>query len=244
MEQDDPATASPRVLATGRVARLVERGLIVSCQAREGEALRSPTIQAAMAEAAVSGGACAIRANGPADIAAIKGRVTVPVFGILKRNYDGSPVYITPTIAEARAVAAAGSDVVTVDATAQARPDGLRLAGFYDQLSALQLPLMADVSTADEGRLAADLGFDFVATTLAGYTKYSRQLDGPDLRLVEELAMATSVPVIAEGRIATPQQARQALDAGAWAVVVGSMITRPGHITAYFVSGMRAEPSR
>lgn len=233
------ANSASRHELARRVRTAVKDGLIVSCQAREGEPLRDPHIQALMALAASSGGACAIRANGPADIVAIKERVALPVFGILKQAYPGFPVYITPTMAEACAVGAAGADVVTVDATANPRPGGCDLAEFYRELCGLDLPLMADVSTAEEGRAAAGLGFDFVATTLAGYTPYSRQGEEPDLALVWELASSVHVPVIAEGRFATPEQARQALDAGAWAVVVGSMITRPGHITAYFVRGMR-----
>jgi N-acylglucosamine-6-phosphate 2-epimerase len=44
--------------------------------------------------------------------------------------------------------------------------------------------------------------------------------------------------VIAEGRIRTPAEARAALDAGAFAVVVGGAITRPQSITATFVAGL------
>jgi N-acylglucosamine-6-phosphate 2-epimerase len=85
------------------------------------------------------------------------------------------------------------------------------------------------------------LGADIVATTLSGYTPYSRQQTEPDFELIRELAQAVDVPIIAEGRIATPAQARQALECGAFAVVVGSMITRPAHITAYFVRGISGE---
>jgi N-acylglucosamine-6-phosphate 2-epimerase len=215
--------------------------LIVSCQAREGEPLRDPAIIAALAQAAVMGGAQAIRANGPDDIRAIRRVVDVPVFGIFKRHYPDSPVYITPTLDEARQIVAAGCHVLTVEATDQPRPGGQTLDGFFQAIQAeFDVPLMADISTVAEGIRAAELGAYLVATTLAGYTPYSRQQSGPDFDLIRELAATVNVPIIAEGRIATPEQARRALELGAFAVVVGSMITRPNHITAYFVRGMSA----
>jgi N-acylglucosamine-6-phosphate 2-epimerase len=215
-------------------------GLIVSCQARDTEPLNDPAILAAMAKAAVLGGARAIRANKPANIRAIRQAVDVPIFGIYKQDYPDSPVYITPTLAEACAIVEAGCDVLTVQATNQPRPNGETLADFFRALKLeLEVPIMADISTVEEGITASELGADFVATTMSGYTPYSRQLPGPDLELIHELAEAVSVPVIAEGRISTPEEARQALEMGAFAVVVGSMITRPNHITAHFVKGMK-----
>ncbi len=218
----------------------LHHGLIVSCQALEDEPLNTPEMLATLAKSAVMGGACAIRANRPENIRAIRQTVDVPIFGIYKRDYPDSPVYITPTLPDARAVVEAGCDILAVQATDQPRPKGESLADFFRALRReFDLPIMADVSTLQEGIAAADLGADLVATTMAGYTPYSRQLTVPDLQLVEELATQVSVPVIAEGRISTPEQARQALVAGAFAVVVGSMITRPNHITAYFLRGMR-----
>ena len=215
-------------------------GLIVSCQALPHEPLRDPTIMAAMAASAVMGGAAAIRASGPDDIRAVRQAVTVPLFGLLKRKCSDSPVYVTPTLDDARSVAAAGADVVTIAATHEPRPGGEPLAAFIDAVRReLPQPIMADVSTLAEGIAAARLGVDCVATTLAGYTPHSRQQSGADFALIAELAAAVSVPVIAEGRIATPEEARRALECGAFAVVVGSMITRPNVITARFVAGMR-----
>jgi N-acylglucosamine-6-phosphate 2-epimerase len=217
--------------------------LIVSCQARDTEPTNDPAILAAMAKAAVLGGARAIRANKPANIRAIRQAVDVPIFGIFKQDYPDSSVYITPTLAEARAIVEAGCDVLTVQATDEPRPNGETLADYLHALKReFKVPIMADISTLEEGITAAELGADFVATTMSGYTPYSRQLPGPDLQLIRELSRAVSVPVIAEGRISTPDEARQALEMGAFAVVVGSMITRPNHITAHFVKGMSEEP--
>ncbi len=219
----------------------LKHGLIVSCQARDDEPTNDPAILAAMAKAAALGGAVAIRANKPANIRAIRAAVDVPIFGIYKQDYPDSPIYITPTLAEARAIVEAGCDILTMQATNEPRPDGESLADYLGALKReFQVPIMADVSTVEEGITAEALGADLVATTMSGYTPYSRQLAEPDLQLIRELAAAVPVPVIAEGRIATPDEARKALEMGAYAVVVGSMITRPNHITAHFVRGMKA----
>lgn len=212
--------------------------LIVSCQALEYEPLHGSHIMARMAVAAREGGAVAIRANSPDDIRAIRAAVDLPIIGLYKDGDSG--VYITPTLRHARAVAEAGADVIALDATLRPRPDGSLLAdimtGIHDELGKL---VLADVSTLEEGIAAAQMGADFVAPTLSGYTEYSPKLDGPDLALICALAESLSVPVIAEGRIRTPAEARAALDAGAAAVVVGSAITRPQWITAQFAAGLK-----
>lgn len=215
--------------------------LIVSCQAEPGDPLDDPAILAAVAQSAVQGGAAAIRANSPTHIQAIRQVVDLPIFGIWKVDYPDSPVYITPTMTEAQQIVEVGCDVLTVDATRQERPNGETLADYFEALkSAFDLPIMADVSTLDEGLQAAALGADLVATTLSGYTPYSLQTDRPDFQLVSDLSYQLDIPVILEGRIRTPADVQEALGHGAFAVVVGSMITRPAHITAYFAQGLKA----
>jgi putative N-acetylmannosamine-6-phosphate epimerase len=210
-------------------------GLIVSCQALPHEPLFSSEIMARMALAAWQGGAAGIRANTPEDIAAIRKTVPLPLIGLFKAG-EGE-VYITPTLGHARAVAQAGADIVALDATARPRPDGRTLAEVIAALHAeFGVPVMADISTAAEGVAAEQAGADLVSTTLSGYTPYSDQGAGPNLALVSELAGRLVVPVVAEGRIATPAHARSALAAGAFAVVVGAAITRPQWITAQFVA--------
>ncbi|MEJ5199663.1 MAG: N-acetylmannosamine-6-phosphate 2-epimerase [Anaerolineae bacterium] len=219
------------------VARL-RGGLIVSCQALPHEPLHGSEIMARMALAAWQGGAVGIRANTPQDIHAIRGAVPLPLIGIYK---DGdADVYITPTLEHGRAVARAGADIVALDATGRPRPDGLTLAETIAALHAeFAIPVMADVSTFDEGLAAVEAGADLVSTTLSGYTPYSPQQEEPDLALVAALAGRLAVPVIAEGRISTPALARAALEAGAFAVVVGAAITRPQWITARFVAALQ-----
>lgn len=220
-------------------------GLIVSCQAYAGEPLFGSDTMAKLAVAAREGGAVGIRANSPADIAAIKETLSLPVIGIWKARYEDSQVYITPTGTEAAAVAEAGADIIAIDATSRRRPGGESLSDIVAMLRASypQCLLMADVSTAEEGLQAEAMGFDIISTTLSGYTEYSPQQKDPDFDLVAKLSRTTSIPVFAEGRIQSPEQAHQCLLLGAHAVVIGSAITRPEVITKKFVDGLtqRAE---
>lgn len=213
--------------------------LIVSCQALPDEPLHGSSIMAAMAKAAQIGGAKGIRANTPEDIRAIRQAVDLPIIGLFKVEYPDSPVYITPTAVEARSVAAAGADIITVDATRRERPNRQSLKALLDCIhEELGLLAMADVSTEDEGCIAEDLGFDIVSTTMSGYTEYSPNIEGPDFELMSKLSSRLQVPVIAEGRIRTPEDLKRAFECGVYAAVVGGAITRPQHITKRFVEAI------
>ena len=211
--------------------------LIVSCQALPDEPLYGSAHMAAMARAAEAGGAAGIRANSPADILAIRAAVDLPIIGLYKIDVEGFEVRITPTVAHAQQVAQAGADLIALDATRRPHPDGLSLAERIRTIhQEINRPVLADISTLEEGLAAEEAGADLIATTLSGYTAYSPAQPGPDFALLEQLASQASVPVIAEGRIAVPEQAAQALELGAFAVVVGGAITRPQWITQQFVS--------
>lgn len=199
-----------------------------------------------MARAAELGGAGGIRANSPQDIRAVKQLVRLPVIGIFKKSYPDSEVYITPTIDEALAVAQTGAEVIALDATARPRPKRQKLAEIIRTLrEKTDALLMADISNFEEGVEAERMGFDIVATTLSGYIEEPvAEISEPDLELVRELAKALKIPIIAEGRINTPQQAVAAIHCGAWAVVVGTAITRPHIITQRFVQALRQSLSR
>ncbi len=212
--------------------------LIVSCQALQGSPLRDSWMIAALAQCAERGGAAGVRIDGPDDVAAVRRAVRIPIIGIYKMRGD-SPVYITPTFDAGRAVAQAGADIVAVQATRErgSTPEPLPqlIARLQEECRVL---VMADVSTLEEGVDAAAAGADLVATTMAGYTPQSRQIQGPDFDLVRELAGRVSIPVVAEGRIRTPEEAAQTIQAGAWAVVVGRAITMPEAITEEFVKAV------
>lgn len=217
----------------------IYKGLIVSCQALEGEPLYGSHIMAKMAKSAEAGGAIAIRANGVNDIAAIKQTTDLPIIGLIKRNYEGSDVYITATLKEVEQLMEIGVDVVALDATKRQRPNNESFASLVTYMKERGQKVMADISTIEEAIFAASVGVDCVSTTLSGYTSYSPQTYEPDYDLVASAAKELSIPVIAEGKIYLPSQAGRMLELGAHAVVVGSAITRPQLITERYVSEIR-----
>jgi N-acylglucosamine-6-phosphate 2-epimerase len=215
--------------------------LIVSCQAQPHEPLYGSAIMARMAIAAAQGGAVAIRANTPQDIAAIRNAVDLPIVGLYKVDLPGYDVYITPRLEDACAVAEAGADVIAIDATQRPRPDYEALAGYIAAIhAATGLPVLADIATYEEGLASQAAGADLVSTTMSGYTAYSPMLSGPDLALVRRLTGELKVPLVAEGRYYVPDQVLEALEAGAASVVVGGAITRPQEITLRFVGAIEA----
>jgi N-acylglucosamine-6-phosphate 2-epimerase len=225
------------------IIRNLPKGLVVSCQAKPGSPLRNPQVMAAMAQAAEVGGAVGIRANGVEDIAAIRAVVKLPIIGIFKQVHAGFDVFITPTLESAREVLAAGADIIAMDATLRSRPDQLSTVEAIKLYKReLGVPVMADISTLEEGLAAADAGADIVATTLSGYTPYSRQQAAPDFLLIAELAARIQAPIIAEGRLVSPEDARRALELGASAVVIGTAITAVDWVTQRYVAALGAYP--
>lgn len=218
--------------------------LIVSCQALEHEPLHSPFIMSRMAVAAEEGGAEAIRANSVVDIAAIKQQVSLPVIGIIKRDYPDSKVFITATMKEVDELMGVGPEIIALDATARPRPGGQTLADLVVQIRARypSLLLMADISTVEEAVTAQALGFDCVGTTLYGYTEETagHALPENDCGFLREVLAAVTVPVIAEGNVETPELAARSLALGAHTVVVGGAITRPQQITARFAAAIKS----
>lgn len=213
--------------------RLEHSSLIVSCQARADNPLHGPVFMGAMALAARDGGARGIRANGPDDVRAVKA-AGLPVIGIHKVFSDDVPVYITPTIAAADALIDAGADIIALDCTPRPR-QGDDPAAIIAHIHARGRESFADISTLEEGVAAAAMGATYISTTLSGYTSYTEPKPaGPDLDLIRALVATTDKPVVAEGRFNTPELARAAIDAGAYAVVVGTMITNPREITKGF----------
>ncbi len=215
----------------------IRGGLVVSCQAAPGDPLRDPEVLARMAASVVRAGAVAVRLNGVDDVRRARELVTAPVIGLWKDGDTG--VYITPTLEHGLAVARAGADLVAIDGTGRPRPDGRTLAATIAALHTHSDALvLADVSTVEEGIAAAEAGADAVATTLSGYTGPGAPPPGPDLELAAALVGKLTLPVIAEGRIHLPEQARAALDAGVWAVVVGTAITSPAWLTRQYLAAL------
>ena len=221
----------------------IHNGLIVSCQALENEPLYRPEggVMPLMAKAAAMSGAVGIRANTVRDIAQIKAAVSLPVIGIIKKDYPGTPLYITVTMAEVDALVACGVEIVAVQGTGALRPDGSTAAQFIARIKEKypdQL-VMADIAAYGEAMACAAAGADFVGTTMRGYTPETRGIDETDFDFSARLARECPARVIAEGHVHDPGQAVRCLDAGAWAVVVGGAITRPAEITARFTAAIR-----
>ncbi|PBF86288.1 N-acetylmannosamine-6-phosphate 2-epimerase [Clostridioides difficile] len=213
----------------------VKGRLIVSCQALEDEPLHSPFIMGRMAKAAMEGGAVGIRAQGVEDIIEIKKVTGLPVIGIIKRNYEDSDIYITPTKKEVDELLTTGCEMIALDATNRVRPNNEDLKELIKYIKENGVLVMADISNYDEAIKAQEYGVDCVSTTLSGYTPYTKTLEGPDFVLMERLVKDLEIPVIAEGKVNTPQDLKKVFELGVHSSVVGSAITRPQLITEKFV---------
>jgi len=225
-----------------RAHTLLPRGLIVSCQAEEGSPFNAPEFIVAFARAAELGGAVGVRVRDAANIRAVKRATTLPIIGITKSQFPGGAILVTPDFPDIEAIMQAGADIVALDATKRSRPNGLDGPSMIREVrKRFNIPLMADIATVEEGLAAAEAGAELVGTTLSGYTDSTTNArkDVPDFELIEHLAEKLPGQVIAEGRIRTPEQASFALKLGAYAVVVGTAITRPVEIVKRFASASK-----
>lgn len=226
----------------GEIEKL-RNGVIVLCHAEGDDPFNAPIHTNAFAKAAELGGAAGIRTQGSDNIRAVRAAVRLPIVGMAKGGYDDGWVLVTPDLIDVENIIEAGADIVALDVTNRVRPNGMDGFQFLEVVRRrYTVPLIADISTYEEGLRAAELGADIVATTLSGYTQYTEDLadDFPDFNLIERLAAEIHVPVIAEGRIWTPGEAAHAMKCGAYAIVVGSAITRPRRITERFVHTIKS----
>lgn len=218
------------------ILQTIKNRFIVSCQANSKEPLYSPEALLLMAKASLEGGAVALRAEGALSIRLFKHFYNVPIIGLLKKDYQNSEIYITPTIEDVDAVARAGAEIIAVDATIRKRPFNQKLEELVFRIRKKHgLIAMADISMYEEGILAEEIGFDLIGTTLSGYTSYSKKSNKPDFELLEKLVKNLHTPIIMEGKITTPEELRTAFELGAYSVVVGSAITRPQLISNGFL---------
>ena len=213
-------------------------GLVVSCQVPDGTAIDTPDFIAAQALTVIQAGAVGIRAQGIPNVAAVSRAARVPIIGLVKRYLNTTAIYITPSVRDVLELEQAGASIVAVDATERLRPDRLDFATFFKHLRLeTDIPLLADVDTVEAAIIAESVGCEAIATTLSGYTdKPAPPL--PNIRLIEAIAKKVSIPVIAEGGFHQPNQVSQALDAGAWAVCIGTAITNPFLLTKSFLEGI------
>ena len=218
--------------------------LIVSCQALPQEPLHSSFIMGRMARAAKEGGAAGIRANTKEDIKEIQEVTGLPIIGIVKRDYPDSAVYITPTMKEIEELMEVKPEIVAIDATGALRPRNVTLADFFHQIKEKypEQKLKADCSTIEEALFADELGFDFIGTTMVGYTPQSKglKIEENDFEILRTILKKVKHPVIAEGNVNSPEKAKRVIELGSYAVVVGSSITRPQLITKGYAEAVNS----
>lgn len=221
------------------VLQRLRGGLVASCQPVDNGPMDSPAIVAAMARAAVAGGAVGLRIESVDNLRAVRPVVDVPIIGIVKSDLRDTPVRITVSVDDALALADAGADIIAYDATSRPRPSAREdiLAAI---LGAGRLA-MADSSSIEDGRIALATGAAILGTTLSGYTAETEGLnEGPDFALIRAFRELGAGFVMAEGRITTPELAARAMAAGASAVTVGSALTRLEHVTSWFADAVKA----
>ena len=226
------------------ILEMVKGSIIVSCQALPVEPMycEEMSLMPYFAKAAQQAGSKVIRTSSVRDVVAIKEKTGMPVIGLIKRNYDGFESYITPTMREIDELVEADSDIIALDCTYMKRGDGKTINEFLAEIRAKypDIVLMADISTFEEGINAWKCGVDMVGTTMSGYTPHSVKTEGPNYELVQKLVEELPIPVIAEGRVHYPDQAKKMLELGAHAVVVGGAITRPLEIAQRFYKAIEA----
>ncbi len=218
----------------------LKRKIIVSVQAMPDEPLYQEVALNAMIKSVVNGGAGGLRLAGARDVKnAKKMYPDLPVIGITKpdkipENYLDI-VYITPTLSDAKEIIDAGADIVAFDATMRKRPNEEQLGDIINFIKSQSKLAMADIATYTEAKNAIELGADIVSTTLSGYTDETKNKPSePDFELCKALCRDFNIPVVVEGKIWTPSQAKDAFNFGAFCVVIGSAITRPQLITKRF----------
>lgn len=224
-----------------QIAHAFHRGVIVSCHVEELQEDGAFDALAYFVHAAMQGGAVGLRIEGTDRIRSVRKMTKLPIIGFVNGTYPDQSPLITPRLDDIDALFSAGADIVAIDTTKRKRPGDTDGFLFFEQArKRFHQPLWADIATFREGVRAAEMRADFVATTLSGYTPGTRTDDykTPDFTLIRELSTSLTIPVIAEGRIWSPEDARHSLDIGAHAVVVGSAITRPQIITQMFVNAI------
>lgn len=224
------------------VIEKIRNKIIVSVQAQDNEPLNKPEYLLALSQSVINGGAGGLRLCGTQNIKHIKKSVNVPIVGLTK--LEPTPinwlekVYISPTLQDVNDLIKTGVELIAIDGTSRPRADSSTLKEQIELIKKEKILVVADISTFEEGMNASELGAHFLSTTLSGYTKETRYKinEGPDFELLSELTLESPVPVIMEGKIWEPQDVKKAFEIGAFAIVIGTAITRPHIITKRFVS--------
>ncbi|MDD6467582.1 MAG: N-acetylmannosamine-6-phosphate 2-epimerase [Erysipelotrichaceae bacterium] len=233
-----------------QVLNQIRNQVLVSCQAYEPNPHATINDMVKMALAGQLAGCKGFRANHPDYVRAIRKAVGEEpvIIGIWKIHTPGNDVYITPTMQAVRELVDAGSDIIALDCTNRVNAYGKYCYDLIPQIKEEypDIVIMADCSTYEEAKHAAELGADIVASTLSGYTEYTldRYPLGTDFQLLKDMATIPNVFVLAEGRIWTREEAVTAFESGASACVIGTAITSPWMITDRFVKAVNKHFNR
>lgn len=218
-----------------QIDKTLKSRLIVSCQPVDHGPLDTDDVVVRLAKAALLGGAEGVRIEGAERVAKV--RKAIPnafIIGIVKRDLSDSPVRITPYAEDIHALATAGATVIAIDATQRKRP--VPAHTLLKQINQLGKISMADCSSLEDAQLAHAAGAAIVGTTLSGYTGGPTPSE-PDYELLRDFC-ARFPRVMAEGRFNTPTHCAKARKIGAWAVTVGTAITRTEVVTEWFSDAM------
>lgn len=224
----------------------IKNKLIISVQSAKNEPLNNEIAMNALIDTVILLGKIdVLRLAGVRDIKNTKEKYkdNVVVIGITKPdiipvNYK-EIVYITPALTDAKSLIEAGADIIALDSTKRKRPNNESLKTIIDFIHSKNKLVMADISTFDEAEYAFNLGADIISTTLSGYTKETENNpETPDFKLVEKCKKELNCPVILEGKIKDESDVKKAFESGAYAAVIGSMVTRPHKIIENFKKGL------
>ena len=219
------------------ILKKLKNKIIVSCQPNEGGPQDKTSIVVSMAEAAIIGGCGGVRIEGEKNIRAVKKNISLPIIGIIKNDLDNFKVRITPLLKDVDKIINSGAEIIAYDATNRKRPFPTK--EIILKIKKANRLAMADCSNLDDAKNAILEGADIIGTTLAGYVgKQVKDTDKPNIKLVKEFKKLNCF-VMAEGRYNTPELAKQAIQAGADAVTIGSAITRIDNITSWFVKKIK-----
>jgi len=208
-------------------------GIILSVQLEPTDPIKDPCFVLNMSKMAEVIGVVAIRTNGGEHVRLLKEHISIPIIGLVKnRLYE---TYITPTFKDVREVADAGCDIVAIDCTHRNHPTPLK--DLFDMVrnNYPNIEIIADIADEYDAKQALSLEPDYLATTLSGYTEYTKNTKLPNIELVRKLVSFSPIPVIAEGGYSKEEEIEQAFSAGAYAVVIGTEITRPWIKLAKFI---------
>jgi N-acylglucosamine-6-phosphate 2-epimerase len=220
---------------------IIKNGLIVSCQAEGNDPFNTPDGVLLFAKAAIMGGAAGIRTEGFEKTKKIKENVNAPVIGLIKSYFEDGFVRITGSFEDVEKLIDTGCDVIAIDGTFRKR-EGFTGPDFIKEVKKRYgVCVMADIALYEEGAACEAAGADCLSTTLSGYTPETTGLqhNEPDFNLLKNLAVVLKLPVIAEGRVNTPEYAARMIQSGAWSVVVGTVLTRPRIVTGWFVDAIK-----